>query len=192
VTPTRYEFDAETHRYRIDGLPVPSVTQVLRDLVPGWSATEWHLQRGRAVHACAALIAAGKTFDADPQIAGQVEACHKWFREWQPAVGSAEVQVYNVAYAYAGTYDLLAYINGRLTLVDWKASLDARVAWQLAAYSAAMVDRVEVGVGVALQADGTYQTRSFKLAGYRREWFAMRAVFGIRERLNIKEAPERE
>ena len=44
-------FDADRHEYRIAGRVVPSVTHVLGDLIPGWRASDWHLQRGRAVHA---------------------------------------------------------------------------------------------------------------------------------------------
>lgn len=53
-------FDPSTHTYKINDRPVPGVTSVLRDLIPGWSASDWHLNRGRIVHQCAAGIARGK------------------------------------------------------------------------------------------------------------------------------------
>ena len=44
-------FDEGAHAYTIDSRPVPSVTQVLRDVLPMFHAEEYYLQRGRAVHA---------------------------------------------------------------------------------------------------------------------------------------------
>ena len=67
-------FNDATHEYRIGGRFVPSVTQVLGDLLPCFQAGEWYLERGRAVHACAAMIAKGIAFDHDEQIDGQVMA----------------------------------------------------------------------------------------------------------------------
>ena len=77
-------YDDATHTYAIDGRPVPSVTDVLRDLLPCWQASEWHLQRGRAVHACCAMIARGVDFTHDPQISGQVSAARLWFASRGP------------------------------------------------------------------------------------------------------------
>ena len=55
---TACTFDAETHEYRIGGRKVVGVTTVLNDLIPGYRASDWYLQRGRAVHAAAAMILA--------------------------------------------------------------------------------------------------------------------------------------
>ena len=74
------DFNEAAHQYTLNGHDVPSVTQVLGDVLPGWRADDWYLERGRAVHACAAMIARGEEFDHDSVIAGQVAACRRFFQ----------------------------------------------------------------------------------------------------------------
>ena len=45
--PDTLTFCEESHRYEINGRPVVSVTKILADLIPGWKAADWYLQRGR-------------------------------------------------------------------------------------------------------------------------------------------------
>lgn len=183
-------YNDERHAYEIDGVRVPSVTQILADLLPCWQASEWHLQRGRAVHACAAFVALGKPFTCDPQISGQVAACQWWFADVKPDVLDVEQIVTSLRYRYCGRYDLFARIGGRDMLVDWKASLAPSVPYQLTAYGIA-ADVVRYGVAVELHEDGTYRMSDvYDLRRYRAEWLAMRAVYGIRERLGKTEKGE--
>ena len=42
-------FDEATHVYQISGVIVPSVTGIIGHILPGWKASDWYLQRGRAV-----------------------------------------------------------------------------------------------------------------------------------------------
>ena len=139
-------FDPIAHAYTLDGRPVPSVTQVLADVVPGWRASDWCLQRGRAVHACAAMIARGHEFTNDPQIDGQVAACRRFFAEIRPTVALVETPVASDLYRYAGTLDLLVEWPGNrgLVLVDFKSTLTPAVPYQLAGYCEALRARHEV------------------------------------------------
>lgn len=180
-------FDETKHEYRVDGQRVPSVTQIIWDILPGFEAGEWYLERGSAVHACAALIAAGSEFDHDPQIAGQVAACRRFFADVKPQVIKIEYQVVSEAYKFAGTLDLLAIIGDKFIVADWKAHVDERCGWQLAAYALCLPGQIKTGYGVQLNADGTYKITPFNLASYAREFLAMRAVFGLRERMGITE-----
>jgi hypothetical protein len=178
------------HVYRrvSDGVRVPSVTQILGDIIPGWQATEWHMQRGTAVHACAAMVAQGIEFDNDPEIDGQVAAIRRFFAEVRPVVVAVEQRVCHPTLHYAGTFDLVAFIGGEKCIVDWKASLDERAAWQLAAYAEALGDKtIKTGYGVEIRADGTYRMERWQVKKYAREWFAIRAVYAIRERLKLTE-----
>ena len=51
------DFDELTHTYKLYGSPVPSVTQVIGEIIgSGWKAAEWYLTRGRAIHKCAEFI----------------------------------------------------------------------------------------------------------------------------------------
>jgi hypothetical protein len=180
-------FDAATHSYYIDGRKVPSVTQVLNDLIPGFKAGEWYLNRGQAVHACAALIAQGVEFEHDPAIDGQVRAVRRFFAEVKPTVIAVERQVYSARYQYAGTLDLLATIGGKVMVVDYKASESAALPYQLAAYSIAEItDRH--GCGVIINEDGSYKmTKVYDLRLYQQGFLALLTAYNIRRGAGIKE-----
>jgi hypothetical protein len=183
-------FDPVTHTYTIDGRKVPSVTQVLNDLIPGFKAGEWYLNRGQAVHACAALIAQGVAFDHDPAIDGQVRAVRRFFAEVKPTVIAVEKQVYSERYQYAGTLDLLALVDPRKMVVDFKASESAALPYQLAAYSIALPPEqlTRYGCGVIINEDGTYKmTRVFDLRLYQQGFLALLTAYGIRRKAGITE-----
>ena len=180
-------FEAATHSYTIDGRKVPSVTQVLNDLIPGFKAGEWYLNRGQAVHACAALIAQGVAFDHDPAIDGQVRAMRRFFAEVKPTVIAVEKQVYSARYQYAGTLDLLADINGKRLVIDFKASESAALPYQLAAYSIAE-STYPKGCGVIINEDGSYKmTKVFDLRLFQQGFLALLTAYNIRRQAGIKE-----
>ena len=184
---TACTFDAETHEYRIGGRKVVGVTTVLNDLIPGYRASDWYLQRGRAVHAAAAFVARGIAFEHDPRITGQVEAARKFFREIQPTVIAVERQVYSPRFLYGGTLDLDCEISGRPMIADYKAAITQATIYQCAAYAQALREtgrNINHGVGVELHADGNYRMSDvWDLKRPTQEWLAMLTTFRIRERL---------
>jgi hypothetical protein len=180
-------FDADAHRYTINGREVPSVTTVLRAVIPQWQASEWHMQRGTAVHACAALIARGVEFEHDSQIGGQVAACRLFFEEVRPQVIHVERQVYSPLYGFAGTLDLAAEITGEVCLTDWKAALSKVIQWQLGAYAIALKETtgetVRQGFGVELRDNGEYQIgESYDLTRAGREFLAILGTYNCMKR----------
>jgi hypothetical protein len=180
-------FDPIAHQYFIDDRPVPSVTQVL-DAILGdamWHASEWHMERGRAVHMAAAFIAQGKQFVHDPAIDGQVWACQKFFADMKPEVLEVENPLYSESYNFAGTPDLICVINGKKCIVDFKASLTDVVFLQLGGY-AVLYGIISYGMGVELKDDGNYKaTPIVKTDRYRNEFLACLSVYGIRQRLGL-------
>jgi len=189
-------FDPATHAYTIDGRPVPSVTQVLRDLIPGWSASDWHMQRGQAVHACAALIAQGKEFEHDPAIDGQVRALRRFFAEVKPPVIVVENAVYSLAYQYAGRFDLLSVVKGVNCVIDFKSTLTPSVPYQCAAYSIAWGESAGTsepgaGLGVQIHDDGTYKlSEVYSLRRYKQGWLSLLTAYNIRRQCGIKTTNE--
>lgn len=187
------EFDEAGHTYRIDGRTVPSVTAVLRDLLPSWQASEWHLQRGRAVHACCAMIARGREFKHDPQIEGQVKAARLWFAHTAPEILAVEHRMFSRRHQFAGTADLVAVVNDRPVLVDFKASLTPAVPYQLGAYSVLYGEDERqpahrYGYGVELHEDGTYRmSERYDLRVYGQRFLALLTAFNVRRECGITE-----
>ena len=185
---TEYKFDPTTHTHYIGGRPVEGVTTVLRDLIPGYSASEWYLQRGTAVHACAAMIGEGIEFEHDPQIDNQVQAIRDFFREVQPVVESVELPVSSPAYRYAGIADLVATVGGVRMVIDYKASFSAATPWQLAAYAMLMIPDVKVGMAVQIGADGKYRcSEHYELKRFKNEWLALLTAYRVRRACRVKE-----
>ena len=179
-------FDPSTHTYCIDNRKVPGVTQVLRDVLPGWSASEWHMNRGTVVHACAVAIARNQDFDYDPAVDGQVIAIKRFFREVKPKVLSVESPVYSLLYLYGGMLDLRCEIKGKEMVLDWKATLSREVEWQLAGY--AIPTNLNYGVGVEIHDDGTYRMGEvYDLKRAKNEWLAILTTYRIRRKCKIKE-----
>jgi hypothetical protein len=180
-------FNEETHTYTLDGRPVPSVTTVLGDLLPTWKADDWYLERGRAVHACAAFIGRDEPFAHDEQIDGQVKAIERFYYEVDPTVLAVEQTVFSPLYQYAGTLDLLCTFNRRRTVIDFKASVTDTVLYQLGAYALAE-GRATHGMGVEIRADGTYRMGEHReLTKAKREWLALLTAYNIRRKCGVKE-----
>jgi len=187
-------FDPATHTYEINGRRVPNVTQVLGDLIPGWHAADWYLERGRAVHAAAAFIAQGIEFDADPQIEGEVRALRRFFAEVKPKVVSVERPVYSERYQFAGCLDLLCHLDApELVVIDYKATLTPSLPYQCAFYALAIDEMpmkcapVTLGMGVEIRGDGTYGlSDAYDLKRYKQGALSLLTAYGIRRRCNIK------
>jgi len=185
-------FDAEAHEYFLNDRRVVNVTSVLNDLLPGYRASDWHMNRGKAVHAAAALIARRKLFEFDARIGGQVEACRKFLREVQPEILAVETQVYSERYQYAGTLDLACKIDGKRLVADYKASLTPSTIYQCAAYALACPEqKINHGIGIELHADGTYRlSEMWDLKRPKQEWLSLLTTFNIRARLGLTDKEE--
>lgn len=187
-------FNEATHTYEINGTPVPSVTRVLGDLIPCYSASDWHMERGRAVHACAAMIAKGYQFEHDPQIDGQVKALKRFFAEVKPVVHCVELPVFSIRHMYAGTFDICVTLRGKTSrmIMDWKSTIAPSLPYQLAGYAIAHEedggDPVATGAGVEIHDDGTYQmSEAYNLHRYKAGFLALLGAYNIRRECGIKE-----
>jgi len=182
-------FDETAHKYAVDNIPVPSVTQVIKEILGvGWESDEWYLQRGRAIHACADMIFKGKEFKADERIAGEVAALRKFKKEINPEVFGSEIKVGSHLYFYAGMLDLFCKIGRDLAFLDWKKSFEInRVGCQLGGYSQAYKEtygkEVNRGHGVLLNDNGTYKmSEPIDLRRSRPEFLEQRTAYKIKQR----------
>lgn len=129
------------------GVTLPSVTTIL-DVAPqpwmgGWTARKvaelacaepWQAEAGEVAYLAGAAkrfarqrahegtkvhaaIASGDWSAVD---LGYRRAYRKWFRLYQPEFVGHELECFNRRAGYAGRLDALAYVDGRLTVIDWK------------------------------------------------------------------------
>jgi hypothetical protein len=180
-------FDEKTHTYAIDGNPVPSVTQIISEIVGvAWTAAPWYLERGKAIHKCAEFIIKGKEFKFDDRLAGYITALKSFFKIVKPELIGCEQVVYSQTYRFAGTLDLGCKIGGVKTIIDWKHSIDKnRIPLQLGGYSVALKEMTREefnhGIGVQIKEDGTFQmTEKTDLRRPRNEFLSLRTAYAIK------------
>ena len=121
-------FDEATHRYRLDGVPVPGVTEALKVITTAdYAMVDPELMArkaifGRAVHSMIELDCAGE-LDLD-QLDEQLEPYYAAWREFLTASGFrvilSESKVHSRRYRYAGQLDLFGQLNGIPATVDAK------------------------------------------------------------------------
>lgn len=166
------EYDAIGHRYSVNGVEIPSVTRVIGDVLVGdrrWS-DEAAMWRGSVVHKVCELEERGTLDEAtvDPAAAGYLAAWRKCKREKRIETLEIEEAHCDAADRFAGRRDLVAVVDGKRTVIDWKTgSVGVGVAEQLAAY-ASFDDTLE-RLAVRIQADGDYTFVPFSVRDLRRD-----------------------
>ena len=166
------EFNEETHQYKWDSNPVPSVTQVIRSaaFVDTSFYTEDGRERGTYVHRAVELWNQGRLDmdTVDDEIFGYLEGWQKYISDFGMQPVETEKRVYNETYRYAGTLDYIGISeSGRRYLIDIKTGgANKTHAMQLAAYREC-VDNIDYVRTVYLSADGKYKAPTVKLTD---EW----------------------
>jgi hypothetical protein len=162
-------FNPESHEYRDGETVIRSVTQILAD--SGLIDTRWFTaearERGSAVHKLCQRYANGERFDDISRPLESLEyvnALAQWFREKHIYAIKTEQIIEGVinGYRYAGTFDLLAEINGKRVLVDYKTGIGMN--WhpaQIAAYAIGKIEGVSINpskcIMLHLRPNGTYK-----------------------------------
>jgi len=144
--------DPVLHEYRDGSGKVRSVTDILRDA--GLIDTRWFsaeaCERGSAVHELCRMYANGARVDANNRMLSTLEyvnAFSTWFLDRRAyAIATEQVITGEVnGHRYAGMFDLLADIDGKRWLVDYKTG--AGMGWhkaQIAAYALGKIEGVPV------------------------------------------------
>ncbi len=157
-------FDAASHRYTLDGVVLPSVTQVIRDagLMPAYYSedAEWYADRGSAVHEATALYDRGILDDAslDQEIVGYVESYRAFRRDSEKdlRIVDIEVPLASLGMFLAGTPDRLILWRGRGTVLEIKTgSAEPWHRLQVAGYMA-LAESIE-GLVVYLDGEGGWK-----------------------------------
>lgn len=129
----RVDFNEEKHEYTVDGVKVPSVSEILaplsadryRDLNP--AVLQQAAARGTAVHEATEALDYELDPEIVPDIAGYVEAYIAFLRDYFPAWEMVEGRVCYEGWEgedlmpiFAGTVDRYGKIDGRPAVVDIK------------------------------------------------------------------------
>ena len=194
ITDPQFRFDEETHTYFINDRPAVSVTQVMSEILgQPYRANEFFMQRGRVVHKYAEMIGKGQAFaEPDERVAGQVEACRKFYAEVSLCTVLIEQKFYSVRYQFAGTSDLIAMMDGgEKVLIDWKATLTKQTEVQLGGYG--ILSGVKKGAGVQLNEDGTYKMSPiYTLKRPGQEFLSLLSAYNTKARLGMLSKDEDE
>ena len=169
-------FDEATHTYTLDGVVIPSVTEICAPITcgkyPPVGVVQQAAARGTRVHELCALYDMDALPDEiEAELVGYVKAWAAFCRDYKPVWRHIELPLYGspaTGLPFAGTLDRIGEIDGRTLVVDIKttASLDrpAKVALceQITGYEwLADVNDIDVscgaGMGVQLFADGNYR-----------------------------------
>lgn len=163
-----FTFDEALHEYRIHGRVVPSVTKIIRSSVTGWQASEWYLDRGRAVHA-AVKLALDDRLDwksLDSRIEGRVRAVLNFIEASQLKHIATEYRMSSVGYQFAGTADFIGTDpENRVVLIDYKSSVEPSVEVQLGLYAKLWDDadtrQIHRACALETRSDATYKAHWF-------------------------------
>lgn len=119
-------FLEEKHEYKWGGQIVPSVTTIISHFFPVFKAKdmEWYRERGTAVHYACELDDRG-ILNIDTVRDCMLPFLNGWKKfkkDFKPEIKEIEKKVYSKRYRFAGTFDNIASISGKITLVDIKTS----------------------------------------------------------------------
>lgn len=140
-------FDEKSHIYRLDGVEIPSVSRVMEPLKAssyagiGEKTLARAADKGSSVHNSIENWLKFGIDDIPEEHRPYFEGFLAWWDEYRPEVVASEVKTYHKLMRYGGTIDLLAYIGGKLTLIDFKTTyrlLEKSCGVQLEAYAQAL------------------------------------------------------
>lgn len=122
------EFEEQKHIYTLRGMELPSVTKIMQPLSSFiYSRVDARTlnaaaDKGTIVHnACENFIKFG-IVDISAGYSGYMDAFLKWHEDYSPEILASETRLYHKVMRYAGTADMVAIVDGVLTLIDIKST----------------------------------------------------------------------
>lgn len=161
-------FNDERHEYRVNSVPVWSVSHYLTPITMQVYKTidkamlEKAAERGTSVHFAVELYNQYRVADVDEVTKPYLDAYIAWFDEYKPEILGIECRTYHPLYWYAGTADILCRIDGKIYVIDVKATAELKsflVSVQLSAYAKSFIQhgtQVERIAALHLKKDGKY------------------------------------
>lgn len=166
-------FDEASHTYTVDGVELPSVTQICRFLHVDTAekAKPWlrdlAADRGSRIHAYTVMLDYGEEpGEADEDCAGYLNAYRRFLRDYKPQWFGIETVMGSLRLGYAGTCDRYGIVAGREVVVDIKTGSSVNkvaVCSQLEAYACLLMEEKNFFPNgccvLLLRKDGTYEYR---------------------------------
>ena len=187
-------FTEETHQYRLDGIVIPSVTQIMEPLSRAKYKTidedilRTAAKRGSSVHEAIEFYVKYGIMECHPEAEPYVTAYMKWAKEHHPQTIQTEQATWHKQLMYAGTIDTVSVVAGKKTLIDYKTTAelnDMLTTVQLEAYTQALrshgVD-IEQKAILHLRKDGTYRFKVYPLHDVQ-AWKTFGALLTIRDHI---------
>jgi len=116
------EFNEEEHEYTLEGIHVPSVSELLKPVMSDFECDPKYAERGKTVHNLTELWDTGLYMSelADDELATYILAYEEFHDQHDIKVSQIEQMVFNKDLVYAGRLDRLWEIDGKMHLTDIK------------------------------------------------------------------------
>ena len=121
-------FEPKKHVYKLNGILIPSVSEIMRPLSTAEYGTidenilAQAAERGSSVHEAIENYIKFEIEDCDPAYQAYFDAFLSWKARYGVEIVASETAVYHKAFMYAGTVDILCMIKDALWLVDIKTT----------------------------------------------------------------------
>ena len=141
------EFDEASHTYKLNGVKIPCVSDIMEPLknahYSGISEVTLRkaAERGTILHNAIENWIKFGIEDVPQEYEGYFKCFLGFMKEKNPKILGSEVRMYHKLLKYSGTADLIADINGEITLIDYKSTSvisDMNCSVQLEAYAQAL------------------------------------------------------
>lgn len=184
-------FEEQDHIYHLEGIPIPSVTTIMKPLSQDYygKINEEKLAfaaiRGTRVHQAVEEFELYGVMDIPHEFSGYTNAYLQWKKDFKVEILATEQKIYHKRLRYAGTVDLICRINGKIILMDLKTTsktIPYLLGVQLVAYKNALLSheidfKLDDIRALGLKKDGTYQmVHSLELPPERECWNCFSAL----------------
>lgn len=162
-------FNEDKHQYSVNGLVLPSVTNIMKPLTTELyrsideAVLEKAAKRGSSVHYATELFDLYGAEEIELENRGYLEAYKKFKKDYQVEVIEVEKQLFHPTLYFAGTLDRIVKINGKRVLLDIKTtekihkelvSIQVSAYQEMASKNGIEVDELAV---LKLNKNGTYE-----------------------------------
>lgn len=192
------QFDKETHTYTLDGLKIPSVTQIISSVgmanysaIPN-SVLENAAKRGSGVHRALELLAISPWYVPPDWVAGYVSAWNNFKMVFNVRVLETERLVFHKNYMYCGRPDRICTVAGEKYIVDIKTTAKPMPSHDIQTAAYALAHKAETRqklkrASVYLHDNGKFEFKEYKEEGQESVFLAALQIYNWKVRNGIEE-----